>query len=83
MSYGKDERHIDKYVWELPIPLYDPATPAHQRLSTLGQQEAQLVAALELNEQGNFVTLRQDVRETLAAGSAAQEVADIVTEMLG
>lgn len=24
MSYGKDERHVDKYVWKLPIPLYDP-----------------------------------------------------------
>lgn len=42
-----------------------------------------MVAALDLNEQGNFVTLRQGVREALAAGSSAQEVTDIVTEMLG
>jgi hypothetical protein len=34
------------------------------------------VAALDLDEQGNFVTLRQDVREALAAGSCAHEVAD-------
>ncbi|WP_114906501.1 hypothetical protein [Ornithinimicrobium murale] len=24
MSYGKDERHIDKHVWKLPIPTFDP-----------------------------------------------------------
>jgi SAM-dependent methyltransferase len=83
MSYGKDERDIDKYVWELPIPLYDAANPVHQRLSALGDQEAKLVAALDLNEQANFVTLRQEVRKALAAGNCAQEVTDIVTEMLG
>jgi hypothetical protein len=83
MSYGKDERDIDKRVWKLPIPLYDSANATHQRLSELGHQEAQLVAALDINEKGNFVTLRQDAREALAAGSSAAEVTDIVTEMLG
>lgn len=32
MSYGKDERDIDKHVWKLPIPLYNPADIIHQRL---------------------------------------------------
>jgi SAM-dependent methyltransferase len=82
MSYGKDERDIDKSIWKLPIPLYNPADPVHIRLSVLGHQEAQLVAALDLNEQGNYITLRQDVRKALAAGSSAQEVTDIVTELL-
>jgi hypothetical protein len=82
MSYGKDERDIDKAIWKMPIPLYQPADPVHRRLSDLGRQEAELVAALDLNEQGNYITLRQDVRRALAAGSCAQEVADIVTELL-
>jgi hypothetical protein len=83
MSYSKDERHIDKHVWQLPIPLYDPNNSVHRRLSELGQQEAQLVANLDLNEGGYFVALRQDVREALAAGSGAAEIEDIVTELLG
>jgi SAM-dependent methyltransferase len=82
MSYGKDERHVDKHVWKLPIPLYNPAYETHQRLSELGRQEAQLVAALELNEQSFFVTLRQDVRKALAAGAGASEVTDLVIELL-
>lgn len=83
MSYGKDERDIDKHVWELPIPLYDPSDSVHQRLSVLGRQEAEAVAALNLDENTYFVTLRQRVREILAARSDASEAADLVTELLG
>jgi len=82
MSYGKDERHIDKYVWELPIPMYDPADAVHQRLSELGRKEAEMVAALDIDEGGYFVTLRQQVRETLAAGDSAEEVAGLVSDLL-
>ena len=83
MSYGKDERDVDTRVWEPPIPRYDHEDLVHQRLAALGQQEALLVAGLDLDEKSNFVALRQKVRVALAAGSAAAEVTDIVTEMLG
>lgn len=83
MSYGKDERHIDKHVWQLPIPLYNPANPVHQRLSTLGRQEADLVAGLDLGEDRNFVNLRQDIREVLASSSSADEINQLVMELLG
>jgi SAM-dependent methyltransferase len=82
MSYGKDERDIDKHVWELPIPLYNSADPIHQRLSYLGYEEAKVVAALSINEKGNYITLRQQVREILAARNDASEVTDLVTELL-
>lgn len=83
MPYGKDERHIDKNPWKLPIPAYDPANLTHRRLSELGRQEAETVAALDLNEHGNFISLRQLVRRELASREAAREISDIVTEMLG
>jgi hypothetical protein len=40
------------------------------------------VAALELNEQNNFVKLRRGVRQALAAGTGASEVTDLVIELL-
>ena len=83
MSYGKDERDIDKQVWKLPVPLYDPANETHRRLSELGSQEAETVAELELDEQANFIKLRQLVRRELASHEAAREISDIVTELLG
>jgi hypothetical protein len=83
MSYGKDERDIDKALWKLPIPLYDPTVAEHRRLVELGAAEAERVEALALNEKGNFVTLRRAVREALAASPCAEELDQLVTTMLG
>jgi hypothetical protein len=53
----------------------------------LGQQmpldPPRLVAALDLDETANFVMLRQRVRDALAASSAAEEINQIVVELLG
>lgn len=51
-------------------------------LADLGGQQALLVAALDIDERANFITLRQHVRDALAAASDAQEVTEIVTELL-
>jgi hypothetical protein len=83
MSYGKDERDIDKHVWKLPIPLYNPTDAIHQRLSELGEEQAQFVATLALDEHGNYIVLRQHIRQALANHSASDEVEDIVVELLG
>lgn len=82
MAYGKDERHIDKHVWKLPIPLFDPVNPTHEKLSELGLLQANIVATLNLDEQGNYITLRQRIRQTLAEGAYAAQVSEIVAELL-
>ncbi|MGH3947324.1 MAG: hypothetical protein ACRDSI_20145, partial [Pseudonocardiaceae bacterium] len=82
MSYGKDERHIDKYVWKLPIPLFDDRNPTHRRLSDLGGQCAELVAGLDLGDSGNFVTLRRRVRSALAADPSIAEINELVLDLL-
>lgn len=82
MSYGKDERDIDKYVWKLPIPLFDDSNPVHRRLADLGGQLADLVADLDLGDSGNFVTLRRRIRSALAADPSATEINEIVLGLL-
>jgi hypothetical protein len=37
MSYGKDERHVDKHLWQLPIPVYDAENATHRELVTLSR----------------------------------------------
>jgi hypothetical protein len=83
MSYGKDERHIDKHLWQLPIPLYDADNPEHIRLMALGQQQADVVAHLDIDVGSNFVTLRRQVRQILETTEAAAEIASLVEGMLG
>ena len=82
MSYSKDERHIDKHVWKLPIPRYDDADRTHRRLSELGQDQCQFVAGLDLEEGRSFVTLRRRIRVALAGHSATAEIEATVMEML-
>lgn len=81
MSYGKDERDIDKHLWRLPIPLYDPADRVHRRLARLGAILADEVDALPLPEL-SFVTLRRRVREYLTKQVAASEVNRLVRGLL-
>jgi hypothetical protein len=55
MSYGKDERDIDKYVWSLPIPMFDPANALHQRIAGLGRDAEEFVAQVGIGTQ-HFAT---------------------------
>lgn len=73
MSYSKDERDIDKTVWNLPIPIYDDIDEDHQRLAEIGALHRRAVAELS-RESENFVAFRRRVRLTLAQDSAAAEV---------
>ncbi|MEU3255792.1 hypothetical protein [Streptomyces sp. NPDC006997] len=82
MSYGKDERDIDKAVWQLPIPQFDPANAGHQRLAELGAAEAQRIAALGLDESKNFVKLRQVVRAVILDSPDAEELDQLVRLLL-
>ncbi|MFF0450058.1 N-6 DNA methylase [Streptomyces sp. NPDC004609] len=82
MAYGKDERHIDKAVWQLPIPLFDPLDPIHSRLSELGTAEAELVAQLDLDETKSFVKLRQVLRQAIVDSPNAEELDQLVRLLL-
>ncbi|MCU4748517.1 N-6 DNA methylase [Streptomyces sp. G-5] len=82
MSYGKDERDIDKAVWELPIPQFDPSEGTHVRIAELGFIESTNIAELQLDETKNFVKLRQVVRQYLATSSTADELDQLVRLLL-
>lgn len=82
MSYGKDERDIDKTIWQLPIPLYDPDEPRHRRLVELGSIDMDRVSALDLDESKSFVRLRQIVRAELSESPHADELDSLVRELI-
>ncbi|MEE3922085.1 hypothetical protein V2I01_38775 [Micromonospora sp. BRA006-A] len=83
MSYGKDERDVDKHLWHLPIPLYDAGNAMHQRLAELGREQHVTVAEGRFDEGMSFVTMRRRIRAELARHPAASDIEAIVMEMLG
>ena len=64
-------RHFDKYVWRLPVPLFDAEDPLHRRLAALGQEAEELVGTVALPPGRRFEADRRAVREALAAGGIA------------
>lgn len=57
-------RDFDKYVWQAPIPLYDPANVLHQKLVQIGQVAAKIAGAVDLPQQ-SFQALRRKIRTAL------------------
>lgn len=82
MSHSKDERHIDKHVWRLPIPVFDAEVELHSRIAALAKSVEAGVAALDLDLSRNNVALRRDVRTHLAADETAQKLEKLVTRLL-
>ncbi|HWN70251.1 MAG TPA: N-6 DNA methylase, partial [Haliangium sp.] len=83
MSYGKDERHIDKHVWRLAIPLFDPTDGGHMKLVALAAQVEKQIKELPLEEGKHFAALRRQVREHLEQSPEAQAIERLVAELLG
>ncbi|MDQ1018847.1 hypothetical protein [Streptomyces afghaniensis] len=83
MSYGKDERDIDKAVWELPIPAFDPTDAKHARIAEIGEAEAQRIAELKFDDSKSYIQIRRTLRAFLLSSPDAEELDLLVTELLG
>lgn len=59
------ERDIDKYVWQLPIPLYDSGNAAHAALVALAEEAGEWAAQLDLSHDKDFKRARTVVRDAL------------------
>lgn len=81
MSYGKDERHIDKHVWRLPIPIYDSTIETHAEIAKLSAELSEEIATQTLRS-GNFVTIRRDLRTFLGASASGRRLDDLVAQIL-
>jgi SAM-dependent methyltransferase len=81
MSYGKDERHIDKTVWKLPIPTYNSAVNLHREISLLAKTLTDEIAEVAFRS-NNFVTIRKDLRAHLLESETGRELNARVVELL-
>lgn len=82
MSRGKEERHVDKYIWQLPIPTYNEDDPRHAELAGLGKQAEELIAALPMKDGNNFVSFRRSLRAFLEEHAVGRRIEAIVAPML-
>ena len=80
-------RHLQKHLWKLPIPEFDPAVPLHAAIADAGQAAAtgaaQQLAALRATRPRLTVTIaRRELRKWLRTSPEGQAVEDHVAKLL-
>ncbi|MGH8908627.1 MAG: N-6 DNA methylase [Egibacteraceae bacterium] len=74
-------RDFDKYIFQLPIPLYDPSNADHQSLAALASRSEQVAAGVDLPAV-RFEALRRRIREALVEDGVAADIDAIVKTLL-
>jgi hypothetical protein len=75
-------RHFHKLVWNLPIPLFDPADSVHLQLVDLAAQAEALAAATDVSGKRTFQAQRRLIREALAREGIAAAIDALVLGLL-
>jgi SAM-dependent methyltransferase len=58
-------RDFDKYVWQAPIPTFDPTDRAHQDMVQLAIRSSQIARAVKIPPGARFQAARRSIRERL------------------
>ena len=74
-------RDFDKYVFRLPIPLYNPGDEDHRNLVTLAERAEEAAAAVELPAV-SFQAQRRRIREALAGDGVGAAINELTTALL-
>lgn len=74
-------RHFDKYVWQLPIPMYEPSIPGHTRLVDLAEEAEKIAAAVPVPDK-RFETFRRMIRESIVDTKVGRQIEKEVTALM-
>jgi hypothetical protein len=74
-------RHYDKYIFQLPIPLYDPHDSDHRSLVELAEQAEQIAVSTPLPTI-RFETQRRLIRKALVNRGVSADIDAIVKPLL-
>jgi SAM-dependent methyltransferase len=75
-------RDFDKYVWQSPIPLFDPDNALHAHVVSLAEQGTAVAEAVELKLREPFQTSRRRIRTALADASIGDALDEAVRRLL-
>ena len=81
-------RHVQKHLWKLPIPKFDPTNPAHMQISRSGRAAAKKVPELLAHEQthrGKPLTpaiARKILRSWLDTSPAGQRIEKAIAALI-
>lgn len=75
-------RDFDKYVFQVPIPAFDPTNPAHSAISLLAEQAEQAAASVDVPQGIRFQDARKLVNAELDRQGISLELEDAVSRLI-
>lgn len=75
-------RDIDKYVFQLPIPLYDPDQALHRRLAEAAAMAEEVAGGVQLPLDIDFKAARHRVREAVDGHGVGDEIEELTASLL-
>jgi hypothetical protein len=75
-------RDFDKYVWQSPIPVFDPDNALHAHVVSLAEQGTAVAGAVELKLREPFQTSRRRIRTALADAGIGDALDEAVRRLL-
>ncbi len=75
-------RHFDKYVFNLPIPVFDQEVALHGRLAAAGRVAEEVAAGVEVPPGEHFQRARRVLRASLVGHGIAGRTEELVAELL-
>lgn len=75
-------RDFDKVIWNLPIPVFDPAIELHRDLADAGRRAEAIANAVVLVEGEKFQRARKRVRDGLIEAGIAADIETLVENLL-
>ena len=83
MSRGEhNPRDFTKYIFQLPIPLYESENSEHRSLVALAERAEAVASTVDVPAGKRFETVRRLVREALAADGVLPAIDEAVTRLL-
>jgi hypothetical protein len=76
-------RDFDKVMLSLPIPKHDATEPLHRELARAARRAEEVAASVSLEGIRHFVTARRRIGEVLREDGVAQEMDNMVAQLLG
>ena len=75
-------RHYDKYVFEVPIPLYDPDDERHRQLVDYAERAESVAASVDLPQRLAFEAQRRRIRAAITESEAGRRIEQLVEELV-
>jgi SAM-dependent methyltransferase len=75
-------RHFDKYIFQIPIPLYDSGDHRHLQLVDLAAVAERVAGDVELSDGVSFQALRRRIRFALSESGIAEGIDALVSSLV-